>query len=156
MSRRPSNEYICVCVFECERVGNSPAFRWLCWNGSISACATVRVCCVVPVACCRLLPSRRHTDTFPHVMPVVSIVSYSHTPAQTHTSTHINMHMPQCIALWHCLCQYCCYVALFRVCTADRNAKTKQQRKKKTQNKNDNICCRLLGECACLCTYVPL
>lgn len=102
----------------------------------------VQLCeCVVPAACCRLLPSRRHTDTFPHVMPVVSIVSYSHTPAHiphTHTSAHINMHMPQCIALWHCLCQYCCYVALFRVCTADRNAKTKQQRKK-SQRKRQHL-----------------
>lgn len=65
----------------------------------------------------------------------------------THTQTHTcTLPLPRCIALWHCLCQYCCYIALFRFECAQQTEKQNSKQKKKT-NENDNICCRLLGEC---------
>lgn len=106
-----TSDYMCVRMCVCGRVGNSPAFRWLCWNGCISACATVRacLCCLLPAACCRRLLPRRHTDTFPHVMPVVSIVCCSHT--HTHTRTHASVHCIMGIVSVNIVLLRCCTVS---------------------------------------------
>lgn len=108
----------------------------------------------MPLACCRLLPSRRHTDTFPHVMPVVSIVCYSHTHTYTHQNTHKHAH-----ASVHCIMALSLSILLLRCTVSSVHSRPKRKNEtetnEKNQNENDNICCRLLGECACLCRYVP-
>lgn len=102
-------------------------------------CNCASVLCLLPVAaCCQAEDTLTLFRMLCLLFQLLATVTHPRTHPHTHTSAHINMHMPQCIALWHCLCQYCCYVALFRVCTADRNAKTKQQRKK-SQRKRQHL-----------------
>lgn len=115
---------VCVCGSGKQSCFQMTMLKWL--HKCLCNCASVL--CLLPVAaCCQA------EDTLTLFRMLCLLFQLLATV--THPHTHINMHMPQCIALWHCLCQYCCYVALFRVCTADRNAKTKQQRKKKHRTK---------------------
>lgn len=145
MSRQPSNEYMCVCV----GVGNSPAFRWRCWNGSISACATVRVCC----ASC-LLPPVAKQKTHWHFSACYACCFNCLLQSHTHQNTHKHAH-----ASVHCIMALSLSILLLRCTVSSVHSRPKRKNEtetnEKNQNENDNICCRLLGECACLCTYVP-
>lgn len=117
---------VCVCGSGKQSCFQMTMLKWL--HKCLCNCASVL--CLLPVAaCCQA------EDTLTLFRMLCLLFQLFATVTHTHTRTHINMHMPQCIALWHCLCQYCCYVALFRVCIADRNAKTKQKRTKKIRTK---------------------